>query len=1611
MSLPALCPVAQDSTFHDIVTAVGLSMGVSVHSNKLTLSSWLAKGLSVAESFERSLDSAGLIPSASLRYLIACLAPQVPTGALIEQVERMLKLSIQGKWFFPVTPFDMSLLSITLEDLITAHLPDVAQHLSSINCSAAALLSPLMQRLMAGSLPVAASCDIARACLAGQGPVALTRAACCLLVWHRNELLACTDMHDATKVLAPSGRGKQQHSIRASLPNMGEEQVRPFVAGPFSVHLSAAAAGVSPALGKHDSESVLGHAEFALQVRYLLHKNIFLSRVIRLPFGAPPLVRRGAPTMGAIAPAVNQSTRTARNQLSTHVPSQHVLQLRSYHWVGFDLDHTLAQYNDALVAQHIVYAALAQLYSKFPAEVTHSRQAAWRASNAPAAAAAAAPSGEVRGAPAGSTRQTSSSLTSIASDASAESASGLPECMQPHVPGTVIAALHRRYRADARRSTLPDGPTSRSRRPSLGGRGTSHRNPDASTAQAAQGATAVGVDSGSASTFVLNTGPEPLWLHLCEAGVVLDRVLGNVLWVDANAHVKLAFHGNCAIGHAELMQLYPAQTDTTAPNSTVNVPGAVPGIQQYGEATQYVRSALPGLVPRLPAADFPPSQPYSPADPTGGARFMVAHTGFDAPLAAVFALLVQEADTWAKGLSAPPPADYSRLFAAAAEAVRFTYTRFASIGFPAVLANVTPFLHMGGRPAASAAAAPTGRASSRRSMQPADSAVGGSALPPAAYNKVPKAVKQAAGKALFSWLRDLRTADVRRSVDGQPETAAGHVRTFLMTNADFDHARTVLCSLLGPTWQDAFDLVVVSARKKSMFQAAPAQLASSAAAAELAPFKSVDAASGRARALTKASLGALVAPPSAVAGSAPAPPHGRLVRVASLSSPRHTSRTNSIASEGSEGGLSAGSDAPGNAFEFKSRRTISAERGAGGGVMGPLAGRIRSFDSQDSIASSLTATGEHVAAGGAGASPLHRPSPLAGPAQQWSPQLRRLSRTDDFVPASGVDAAFPGLGPPAVEAVSPPVAAGGAAGQVWGSSPPSTTAAPPLAPRSRLERKNSMVSMGPKPLNLSKGTLFSGGNIPQLLATMAQCCGVRRTSAVRVLYVGDHASTDIQLAGQLGWHTLAISKRLSFAMAAEACHKEHVAAAGAAATAAAASFVAPAASASGRRSSLSMAWMRPKSQPQRGSISASEGGLSAGHPLLLALTSRNAGALSAQAQGDVRQRARTLSKLPQSVLSAAEDDLAISRSAAPSVSAAPGQGGAAAADDQAGDDAPVQPAEDSRDPAVCDVMACRSWSALPAYAWNEGSACFTTSVRGQAGHSASRGRGLGQSQQAFWPLSVHAAASDVAVTGPDSPFGHCGMSPTWIEGLALSSPNCKGVIPSVHWLARALPLPSAKGSNGGSRTSIPLPRKRLSGVQPSGRGVVEMHAPVKCEFGPEGADTLSPQAVRQGCGFPEEMSFAFGMGAEPPPGMLRQAFTRCYSAVPPALERSPFAVQVVQGGDGMQVLGPPRPAPTAADVLTAATYVPVASRGIQMPWSGDVLLLHLRCSENELPWLHGMWRWHTAWAASMYPWPQHDWSEALAAPSPAGGASSFSDNQSQASASGGDESEDEGDPS
>ncbi len=1657
MSLPPLCPVSQDRTFRDIVTAVGLSLGISVHSNEGTVCNWLAKGLSVAESFERSLHGAGLTPAVPLRYLIACLCPQVPTGSLIEYVERMLKLSIQGKWFFPVTAFDASVLSVTLDDVITAHLPDVAEHFSNINCSAAALLAPLLQRMFTGSLPIAVCCNLAQACLAGQGAVALTRAACSILTWHRSELLACQDMHAATKVLAPSGRGKQQQSIRAALPDMDLHRVAPFVGGPFQVHLTAAAAGVSPMLGAFSAEAVLGHAELGLHVRYLLHKNIVLSRLTRLPFGPPPLVRRGAPTVGAPTPTAARPTPTACNQLRVHVPSQHTLQLRSYHWVGFDLDHTLAQYNDALIAQHIVYAALSQLYSKYPAAATEIKQAAWRASTGSSSArvTSGAPQGTSA---AGSTRPTSSSLASMASDVSAAS-STLPECMQPQLPAPIVASMHKRYRASTAAEQVPsDAPRARARRGSMGGRGTGHRASDS-----ASSSLGTAVDGGSGSKgvgFVLNSGPEPLWLHLCEAGVVLDRTLGNVLWVDANAHVKLGFHGNVALGHAELMALYPpAESSTCAGERCRSVSGTsagsvTPGASfsaseqtsptPYSSATDLVRARLPGIVPRLSPEHFPPSSTYSPANPTGGDRYIVAHTGFDSPLAGVFALLVAEADEWASSLSARPPLDYSYLFAAAAEAVRFTYTRFASQGFPAVLANATPFLHLGGLPPASPGGASTGRAaagSTRRSMhsgRAAEADLLGNALPPAAYNKVPKAVKQAAGKALLSWLKDLRSSDVRRSVDGLPEAAAGQVRTFLLTNAAFEHARAVLSSLLGSEWQEAFDLVIVSARKKHMFESALAHATGSLASADLAPFKGVDKTSGRARALTKA---ALTTPAVESQVPTPPPPHGRLTRVASLSSPRQVAgRSSSLVSEGSDGGNSTGSDSTAvwGVEIRRRRRTISGERGLSGlsassgglsvGGAAPQASasaqtraaRIRSFDSQDSFSSAVG--GAEL---GSGASPRPRPSPLSGAASQhWSPNLRRLSRADEFVPSNPSET-FPGLGPPALSnaavtgsaAVMPPTAPPPSSN--WGG----TAATSSGSGRTRLQRTHSMAARGGsvQPLNLSKGVIFAGGNVPQLLATMAKSSGVRQQAALRVLYVGDHANTDIVLAGQLGWHTLAVSKRLSFAMTAEAAHREHVAVAGAAASAAAASMAAPAASAANRRGSLS--WMRPKQTAQPTSRTASDSGVSAGHPLLMTHMSRNAGSLSSGAQQDVRRRARTLDKrfdeAPEadSAISEALKQVGVSEPRLLGGGGASTQGGeAAAAPPQNNNVGTLQSNDrqlsgDARDSAVCDVMACRTWSSLPAYAWSESAAAFVTSFRGHAGRNVSRGRGLGQGQNAFWPLSVHSAATDVAATGPDSPFGFAGATPTWIEGVALSSQNCKGIIPSVLWLARALPCPSAKAQSS-IRSTMLSPRKQLSGVQPSGRGVVEMHAHVRCDFGPAGADSLTPAAVRAGCGFPEELSFAFGMGAEPPPGLLRQAFTRCYAAVPPALQHSPFAVQVVQNEGGTKVLGPPRPPPTASEVLTAATSMPDAAMGVQIPWSGDMLLLHMRCSEAHLPWAFGLWRWHVAWATGLYPWPQSDWSSMLQAASTASmsGSKGVQAVSEEASALASEDDEAEGDP-
>ena len=241
--------------------------------------------------------------------------------------------------------------------------------------------------------------------------------------------------------------------------------------------------------------------------------------------------------------------------------------------------------------------------------------------------------------------------------------------------------------------------------------------------------------------------------------------------------------------------------------------------------------------------------------------------------------------------------------------------------------------------------------------------------------------------------------------------------------------------------------------------------------------------------------------------------------------------------------------------------------------------------------------------------------------------------------------------------------------------------------------------------------------------------------------------------------------------------------------------------------------------------------------------------------------------------------------------------------------------------------------------------------------------GLG-GEDALWPLSVHDSAGEVGLVGPDTPFGFAGTGLTWLEGVALASPSCMGIIPSVEWLVRALPTPGAKVKlrrNTMKARPAPPPTARLGR-----RAAIQGNVTVTGEGRWGGPDALLQGAVRDGCGWDPHTAFACGLGATPPPNAFWQAITRCYGATPPALARSPFSVQIMWDGGGKVSLVL-RPLPPRAAVLTAATtHLPRQRHAA--PWGPkQALILRLNCSDTAAVWASGLWRWFAATSAAHAP--------------------------------------------
>ena len=131
--------------------------------------------------------------------------------------------------------------------------------------------------------------------------------------------------------------------------------------------------------------------------------------------------------------------------------------------------------------------------------------------------------------------------------------------------------------------------------------------------------------------------------------------------------------------------------------------------------------------------------------------------------------------------------------------------------------------------------------------------------------------------------------------------------------------------------------------------------------------------------------------------------------------------------------------------------------------------------------------------------------------------------------------------------------------------------------------------------------------------------------------------------------------------------------------------------------------------------------------------------------------------------------------------------------------------------------------------------------------------------------------------------------------------------------------------------------------------------------------------LRKAWGWPKDVAFAHGLGAEPPPSPFWQAFSACYRLPPMALAHSPFAVQVdppsqgVEGGGAGAPHMTLRPLPSTASVLTAAT-ASVPRQLLQGAWgAGSRITLRLRGVHTDTAWRQGLWKWLLAVTAAHAP--------------------------------------------
>lgn len=484
---------------------------------------------------------------------------------------------------------------------------------------------------------------------------------------------------------------------------------------------------------------------------------------------ATVFVNDGTPAATRTQSIVSMHTLHLGPALGT--PALSRFNLTDYDWLGFDLDHTLVTYKQAEFNKHMFYAAVRQMME----------------GGARAAEAAMKVGGDL-----------ASALTTL-TDAARWSLFATVALLR-FTDGSVASspshtdASHSPTAAGASAAPLPAAASAQAR-------AMAHVSMDDLRRVAAF----VG-DSTALATNVANV---PFTPSFARVYVIIDCLLANILLLDCAAAVMHATHAGEAFTTARIAAVYgdgPLEGYTYGDTLTA-VPRAPSMIGMPVSSGGTPASAAR----RVPSSRTMDAAGEEAAPPRVHRRYGTIHTGFDECLPALVTTVAAAVDALLHPSSLAGASstnfDYSGVCDVCIESVRACFSSYCTYGFAAITQDLPRFVDP--QPIAK-----TFLTSLRRLP-----------LPPRTSSR---AGTSGAGTYRMQTARTLSSHASATSSAGGGQREAPHappriahtrrMRTFMLTNAAWEHTNAVMTYAYGAGWTDLFDMIVTSAGKKNFFR-------------------------------------------------------------------------------------------------------------------------------------------------------------------------------------------------------------------------------------------------------------------------------------------------------------------------------------------------------------------------------------------------------------------------------------------------------------------------------------------------------------------------------------------------------------------------------------------------------------------------------------------------------------------------------------------------------------------------------------------------------------------------------------------------------------------------